>query len=82
MLVLTRRSGEEIVIDRDIRLKVLEVRGSVVRLGIIAPETVHVLRQEILDRHAELATAAVSSTGAANSPPDSNIMSRLIRMAR
>ena len=44
MLVLTRHSGEEIVIDGDIRLTVLEVRGSVVRLGIIAPESVRVLR--------------------------------------
>ena len=82
MLVLTRRPGEEIVIDGDIRLTVLEARGSVVRLGIIAPESVRVLRQEILDRQAELATVSVSSTGVANSPSDSRIMSRLIRTAR
>lgn len=53
MLVLTRRMGEEIVIDGDIIVKVVAVKGSVVRLGIMAPPAVHVLRREIHDRHDE-----------------------------
>jgi carbon storage regulator len=47
MLVLTRRVGEEIVIDGDIRIKVVSVRGEKVRLGVVAPESVPVDREEI-----------------------------------
>lgn len=82
MLVLTRRLGEEIVIDGDIRLTVLESHGSAVRLGITAPESVRVLRQEILDRQAKSAAASVSSAEISNCSSDSKIMSRLIRTAR
>ena len=53
MLVLTRRTGEEIVIDGNIRVKVLLVHGDRVRLGIIAPESVRVDRQEVHERRSE-----------------------------
>lgn len=49
MLVLSRKTGEEILIDRDIRIAVLATSGSVVRLGIIAPKSVRVLRQELCE---------------------------------
>ena len=48
MLVLTRKRGEEIVIDGYIRIRVLDVRGSKVRLGIDAPGSMSVLRRELL----------------------------------
>ncbi len=48
MLVLTRRIGEEIVIDGNIRLKVVMVKGQSIRLGITAPSYVPVVRQELL----------------------------------
>ena len=38
MLVLTRRAGESIMIDNEIELKVLKIRGSQVHLGIDAPK--------------------------------------------
>jgi len=50
MLVLTRRPGEEIVIDGTIRLTVVSVRGDRIRLGIEAPPSVVVDRQEIHER--------------------------------
>jgi len=50
MLVLTRRVGEVIVIDHNIRLTVVSVRGERVRLGITAPEYVQVDREEIHER--------------------------------
>jgi len=50
MLVLTRRVGEEIVIGDVIRIKVVEIRGGKVRIGIIAPEDVVVDRQEIHEK--------------------------------
>ena len=47
MLVLTRRSGESVMVGDDIVITVLEVRGEVIRLGIRAPRTVQVHREEI-----------------------------------
>jgi carbon storage regulator len=47
MLVLTRRTGEEVVIGEHIRVRVTLVQGNRVRLGIIAPENVRVARAEV-----------------------------------
>lgn len=47
MLVLSRKLNEEILIDGGIRVKVLEINGSRVRLGIVAPAQVTVLRDEV-----------------------------------
>jgi carbon storage regulator len=54
MLVLTRRIGERIVIDNQIVLEVLEIKGNRMRLGIQAPRDVSVLRQELLPRSIEV----------------------------
>jgi carbon storage regulator len=56
MLVLTRRVGESIVIDGDIRITVALVQGEKVRLGISAPDWVRVDRQEVHDRRTLLAS--------------------------
>jgi carbon storage regulator len=50
MLVLSRRVGEEIVIDNQIRVVVAAVQGGRVRLGICAPATMRVDRQEVRER--------------------------------
>jgi len=55
MLVLTRRNGEAIVIDGNIRLTVVAVKGDQVRIGIAAPPSVTVDRKEVHDRRAEQA---------------------------
>lgn len=47
MLVLTRRAGESIMIDDQIELKVLKIRGSQVHLGIDAPRNSAVHRKEV-----------------------------------
>lgn len=52
MLVLTRRIGEELVIDGNIIVKVLAVKGQTIRLGVTAPLEVPVHRQEIGQQHA------------------------------
>lgn len=83
MLVLARRVGEEIVIGGDIRVTVLDVRGSQVRLGIIAPQDVRVLRQELEHRPSQLADAPlVLSKDSPMSRSDSRIMAGLIHIAR
>ena len=62
MLVLSRKSGESIVIDGDIRLTIVKVAGNRVRLGIEAPSDVTVTRSE-LQRH-PVAVAAVPTVSA------------------
>jgi len=57
MLVLTRKPGEEIVIDGHIRVTVTAIKGGKVRLGITAPAHVIVDRAEIQQRRLEFADA-------------------------
>ena len=47
MLVLTRRSGESVMVGDDVVITVLDVRGDVVRVGIKAPRSVQVHREEV-----------------------------------
>ena len=49
MLILSRKSGETVVIDGRIRVKVIRVEGDVVKIGIEAPADISVHRQEIYD---------------------------------
>ena len=49
MLVLSRKQYEEIVIDGDITVTVIEIRGDKVRIGIQAPPEVPVHRREVYD---------------------------------
>jgi carbon storage regulator len=57
MLVLTRRIGEQIVIDDEITVTVVAIRGDKVRLGISAPPSVRVDRSEIHERRRALRPA-------------------------
>ena len=50
MLILTRRVGESVVIGEDVTVTVLGVKGNQVRIGINAPKTVAVHREEIFER--------------------------------
>ncbi len=50
MLVLTRKKNESILIDGEISISVIEVRGNRVKLGITAPDHVRVVRTEIVQR--------------------------------
>ena len=53
MLVLSRRIGEEIVIGGEFRLKVVSVKGNQVRIGVVAPRSVAVDRQEVAERRTQ-----------------------------
>ncbi len=52
MLVLTRKIGELIVIGDDIKIKIVEIKGKQVRIGIEAPRNVAVNREEIYKQKA------------------------------
>jgi len=49
MLVLSRKKNESIVINNDITIVVVEIRGDKVRLGVEAPKEVPVHRREVFD---------------------------------
>ena len=50
MLVLTRKAGEGIIIGDTISIKIIEIKGGGIRIGIDAPRDTKIYRQEIFDR--------------------------------
>jgi carbon storage regulator len=47
MLILSRKTGEKIIINGDIEITISELRGSEVRIGISAPKNVSIYREEV-----------------------------------
>ncbi|NIL98436.1 MAG: carbon storage regulator CsrA [Planctomycetales bacterium] len=73
MLVLSRKKNESIVINNDITIVVVEIRGDKVRLGVEAPKEVPVHRREVYEaiKRADAAAAEGSEAaepGRASSP--------------
>lgn len=67
MLVLSRKKNESIVINNDITIVVVEIRGDKVRLGVEAPKEVPVHRREVYDaikRNEQLAKEGDSASEA------------------
>jgi carbon storage regulator len=50
MLILSRRVGESVLIGEDISITVLRVKGNQVRLGVNAPKSIAVQREEVSER--------------------------------
>ena len=68
MLVLSRKKNESIVINNDIRIVVVEIRGDKIRLGVEAPREVPVHRSEVYD--AIQRAAAADAPGSAEPAAD------------
>jgi carbon storage regulator len=62
VLILTRRVGENVVVGDDIVISVIEVRGDAVRIGIQAPRSVSVHREEVYLELQRANQQAASST--------------------
>lgn len=64
MLALSRKSNESIIIGNDIEITILEVKGEQVKIGIKAPKSVPVYREEVYaqikEANKEAATDAVA----------------------
>jgi carbon storage regulator len=79
MLVLSRKKDESIVINNDITIVVVEIRGDKVRLGVEAPKEVPVHRREVfeaivrgepVDAGSSVTVQAVEPSPAAPAPTD------------
>ena len=66
MLALSRKKNEAIVINNDIEITVLEVKGDQVKIGITAPKEVPIYRKEVYLQIQEANKAAVKSNFAGN----------------
>jgi carbon storage regulator len=67
MLIITRKPGEKIMLGDDVIIEVMEISGSRVRIGIAAPRSVPVYREEIWNAvKQENAAAAEAATAVAD----------------
>lgn len=71
MLVLSRKKNESIVINNDITIVVVEIRGDKVRLGVEAPKEVPVHRREVYDAIRRNDAAAAQARANGGSEPSS-----------
>jgi carbon storage regulator len=75
MLILTRRIGETIMVGDEVTVTVLGVKGNQVRLGVSAPKSIPVHREEIyirIKREEAIAVATAGLTGNSQSNPDTD----------
>lgn len=63
MLALSRKKGEALVINNNIEITILEVKGDQVKVGITAPKEVPVYRKEVYIQIQEANRAAVAAEG-------------------
>ena len=68
MLLLTRKLGENIRIGDDVKITIVEVKGNHVKLGIDAPPSVKVHREEIYERIQQENRRAQALQGGAGAP--------------
>ncbi len=74
MLIITRRPGEKIMLGDDVVIEVIEASGSSVRIGIDAPKSIPVYREEIWQavKDENAAAAAADATAVPDEIPAPN----------
>ncbi|MCA9484237.1 MAG: carbon storage regulator CsrA [Nitrospina sp.] len=63
MLVLTRKIGESIKINEDVKITVIDIKGRNIRLGIEAPRETKIYREEVFNKIKDENVTAAKSTG-------------------
>lgn len=76
MLVLSRKVGQSVIIGNDIVVRLLEIRGQQVRLGIDAPAEVSVVREELHRSVADANREAADTDQSAELPPPAKVRRR------
>lgn len=61
MLVLSRKTGEGIVLDKDITIDILSIDGDRIRIGIQAPREMRIFRKELLEETIGMNRAAINA---------------------
>jgi carbon storage regulator len=69
MLMMTRRAGQKIILGDDIVVEVVEVAGNTVRLGVSAPRSLPVYREEIWTAVRAENEAAAAARDLPQAPP-------------
>ncbi len=82
MLVLSRKAGQSLIIGGDILLKVIEIRGQQVRIGVEAPAHITVVRQELHDSVVRENQAAARTEAEPEPEPEKKRTPRRRRTAR
>ena len=67
MLALSRKLGESIVIGKDIKVSILEIKGDQIKIGIDAPKNVTIYREEIFKQIEEENKEALKQNNAKES---------------
>ena len=67
MLALSRKLGESIVIGKDIKISILEIKGNQIKIGIDAPKNVTIYREEIFKQIEEENKEALKQNNAKES---------------
>ena len=63
MLALSRKKGEALVVNNDIEITILEIKGDQVKIGITAPKNVPIYRKEVYLQIQQESEAAISVDG-------------------
>ena len=75
MLYLTRKIGESIIINDDIEVTVVDVRGKSIKLGMTFPSDVSVYRREVYERIQAEKTGAVGDNDGSTGVPEAETQS-------
>ena len=63
MLALSRKKNEAIIVNNNVEITIIEVKGDQVKLGISAPKSVPIYRKEVYEQIQEANKEAMNSTG-------------------
>ena len=63
MLALSRKKGEAIIVNNNVEITIIEVKGDQVKLGISAPKSVPIYRKEVYAQIQEANKEAMNSAG-------------------